>query len=244
MKNALYILVFLLTCFCSGQIKTSPTKFPKKTIPEMNSHRIPSKNTPKIPSKKPPKMVILEPTLLGNWTNLDGNMIYFTKYRDDVIYFFAEEKLINPAWSIVGKALLQSKGVYRFEYGVFSDKGTLGFDNWILNDKLMGSFMNAESNQTWQPYHKPLVRSNSDYKPPVPKPASSAVYTNMKVYQDGIFTDARREIMWRLRTVGNQVFMYGETVAGNLLFFGSGIKENISEGRIEAYLLTIDLTRH
>lgn len=243
MKKLVYILVFLLTSICFSQIQPSTSKFPKKKVITTNSNKIPNTtNHPSIPTKKAPKIIKLRPSLSGIWTNPDGNMIYFFRDSGKNVQFYAEEKNINPSWSIVGKAIPEEEGIYRFEYAIFSKEGTMGFDNWILNDKLMGSFMNARKNKNWNPYRGNLVRSNSEYKPPAPKPPSSVVSVNLDVTEVGIFTDARREVMWRLKSIGNEVFMFGETVSGKLLFVGIGTKEPTPDKTTNSYYLNMNLT--
>lgn len=238
MRQILYFTVFLLGSLCFGQVKPTTTKVPTKKVNTTNQTKIPTKVTqPTIPIIKATK-----PTLSGSWTNTGGNMIYFFKGSGDNIYFLAEEKNINPSWSIVGKAIPGADHVYRFEYGIISETGTFGYGDWILNNNLLGSFMNARSNGNWSPYKGNLVRANSKYKPPLPTATTSVLVAPSRLNQNGIFTSIDREFMLQVKTIGDRVLMVGESVSGELAFIGIGTSERIPNSASESYNLKMDLT--
>ncbi len=245
MKQLFYIAVLLIGSVSFSQIQPNTKKLPNKKVNTTNQTKIPTEIIqPNIPIVQAPRKIVLvsKPTLAGSWTNTNGNMIYFYKSAGNNIYFFAEEKNINPSWSIVGKAIPAENNVYRFDYGFVTGTGTTSFDNWILNDELVGNFMNSRDNMHWKPYSRALVRSNTKYTPPAPTPSTSVMVASSKLNESGIFTSLHRDFMWQMRIIGDKVLMFGETVSGQLIFFATGTKQRLTEEAQEAYMLNMELT--
>ncbi|MDC8000034.1 putative metal-binding motif-containing protein [Aequorivita todarodis] len=221
MKYLILTTFFIYGCISFGQIKPK-TNSPDRFIPE-NVIEIPTKNNQvEIPKNTTPKRINIVPTLYGKWTNANKNMLYIYKENDVKFFFVSEEKVINPLWTIIGTAKKNPDGTFKFEYGYAFNKNNTGFDNWIFEKDLKGSFMDTRGTNVWKKYSGPLVRSKKVFSPPTPKAGTSVLVGPLSF--SNTYTDSKRQIMWHVNNAGDKIFMLGETVDGVIQFIGIGTR--------------------